>query len=146
MAASKVQTYQNHYMPLSLFFYKLTIVPAFAGIYFAVQSFRHFSWDRVVLGLAFVVLAFLPYFTRRNDRKNQDRIIRLEMQVRLARLMPKKFQNKIESLSLGQLIALRFAGDAELPKLTEKVLKENIRRREEIKRLIKNWKPDHHRV
>ncbi|MBL8991753.1 MAG: hypothetical protein JNM63_00335 [Spirochaetia bacterium] len=146
MSKNKVQTYQNHYMPLSLFFYTLTGVPAFSGIYFTVQAVLHFSWDRVVLALAFAVIAFLPFYSRRNARKNQDRIIRLEMQVRLAKLLPKKLSNQIESFSLGQLIALRFAGDAELPKLTEKVLKEGIRSREKIKQLIKDWKADHLRV
>jgi hypothetical protein len=56
----------------------------------------------------------------------QDRIIRLEMQVRLDRLLSGELRDRARTLSLKQLIALRFASDAELPALVQVVLDKNI--------------------
>jgi hypothetical protein len=47
---------------------------------------------------------------------------------------------------MGQVIALRFASDAELPALARKVLDEKLVERKAIKQLIKNWKPDYLRA
>ncbi len=44
--------------------------------------------------------------------------------------------------SVGQLVALRFASDEELPELARKVLDEKIEDRKAIKKLVKNWQPD----
>jgi len=73
----------------------------------------------------------------------QDRIIRLEMQVRLARL---GLEEQARRLTLKQLIALRFASDGELPGLIEKVLSENTTDTDEIKKQVKDWQPDYQRI
>ncbi len=44
-----------------------------------------------------------------------------------------------------QIIALRFASDAELPDLAKKAVEENMRSKD-IKAAIKNWRPDYHRA
>lgn len=72
----------------------------------------------------------------------QDRIIRLEMRVRLARLGQEPLY---ERLSTRQLVALRFASDAELPALMQRALGENLTSRQ-IKEAIRDWQPDHHRT
>jgi hypothetical protein len=76
----------------------------------------------------------------------QDRLIRLEERLRIARLVPAELQSKCDALTAGQLIALRFASDAELPALTKKVIDERIVDRKTIKSLIVNWRPDYHRA
>ena len=76
----------------------------------------------------------------------QDRLIRLEMEVRLARLLPTDLEERARALSIKQRVALRFASDAELPELVRKVLDERLEDGKTIKRMVKNWQADHQRV
>ncbi|HPU97597.1 MAG TPA: DUF6526 family protein [Candidatus Hydrogenedentes bacterium] len=76
----------------------------------------------------------------------QDRIIRLEMQTRLRRVLPEDRHWEINGLTLDQMIGLRFASDGELPDLVRKVLDENITSRDAIKRMVKHWESDELRV
>ncbi len=76
----------------------------------------------------------------------QDRIIRLEMQTRLRRVLPPDRHWEINGLTVSQLIGLRFASDEELPDLVRKVLDENITDRDAIKRMVKHWESDEMRV
>jgi hypothetical protein len=71
----------------------------------------------------------------------QDRIINLEMRVRCASLLTPQQQAIMDRLGKGQLIALRFASDAELPALLEQAEREHLSA-DQIKRAIKNWVPD----
>ena len=72
----------------------------------------------------------------------QDRIIRLEMQLRLARLGR---STDLARVSLRQLIALRFAGDGELPALLDRTVADGLTP-DAIKRAITDWQPDLIRV
>ncbi len=76
---------------------------------------------------------------------NQNRIIRLEMRLRYYILTQKRFEEIEKQLSKGQVLALRFAPDEELPSLVEKAIRENLTP-DQIKKSIRNWLPDHHRV
>ena len=83
---------------------------------------------------------------RTNALVVQDRVIRLEERLRMARLLPDDLRPRIDEFTVSQLAALRFASDAELHDLARRVLVEKIERRDEIKRAIKNWRADWHRV
>ena len=72
----------------------------------------------------------------------QDRLIRLEMRLRLRQLLPPDLQARIYELTPGQLIAMRFAGDEELPELTREVLSGNLPTAKAIKMRVKNWQAD----
>jgi hypothetical protein len=72
----------------------------------------------------------------------QDRLIRLEMQLRLQGLLPVDLQARIPEFTINQLVALRFASNAELPGLAGKVLAENLQDRKTIKRMIQSWHAD----
>jgi hypothetical protein len=96
--------------------------------------------------LAGLTGALCSVMARSYSTKVQDRIIRLEMRLRMERVLPPDLAVRIGEFTLGQLIALRFASDAELPELARKVLAEKIEKRSEIKKLIKDWQADWHRV
>jgi hypothetical protein len=72
----------------------------------------------------------------------QDRVIRLEMQVRMQGVLPVNLRPRIPEFTVNQLVALRFASDAELPALAGKVLSESLNDRKSIKRMIQNWRAD----
>jgi len=94
--------------------------------------------------LAAIILLLLMGNVRGYAVKNQDRIIRLEEQVRLRRLMPDE-PGVLAALSMSQLIGLRFASDAEVPALARRAVKENLDRKA-IKAAIVEWRPDEDRV
>jgi hypothetical protein len=91
-------------------------------------------------------LILIALFARTFALKAQDRVIRLEERLRLRELLPADLKPRIPELSADQLIALRFASDAELPELTAAVLRDNIRTRDGIKKRIRQWRVDDHRL
>jgi hypothetical protein len=72
----------------------------------------------------------------------QDRIIRLEMQTRLARLGREADCGR---MTLRQIVALRFASDAELPALLDRAVAENLTA-DQIKRAVTTWQADYLRT
>lgn len=105
-----------------------------------------FSWDgleRVLLALGLVV-GFLV--SRLMVLKVQDRVIRLEERLRYERVLPADLKPRIGEFTVNQLIALRFASDAELPALARKVLDDKVVERKAIKQMVKTWKPDYLRA
>jgi hypothetical protein len=97
----------------------------------------------VILAAAFVVLVFRA---RVFALAVQDRVIRLEERLRYERVLPTDLQARCGELTVGQIVALRFASDAELPALARKVLDEKVTERKAIKQQIKNWRPDYLRA
>ena len=93
-----------------------------------------------------IALGLLAWYARTFPLRAQDRIIRLEERLRLERLLPADLKSRISELRTGQLIALRFAGDEELPELIRTVLDKGIRRQDEIKKLVRSWRADHLRM
>ncbi len=68
------------------------------------------------------------------------------MRLRMERLLPADLKPRIEDFTVGQLIALRFASDPELPELARRVLNDKVTERKAIKQMVKNWKPDYLRA
>lgn len=146
MASAEPQSLANH----------KRIVPGFHQLGFAlVLSYLVVATVQLVrapglgtIGGLLIALIFLvlTWYIRIFPLVVQDRVIRLEERLRLARLLPADLQPQIEKLSVGQLAALRFASDAEVPALVRKVIAEQLTSRQAIKELIKDWRPDHLRV
>jgi len=99
---------------------------------------RHFAFQ-VVVAAALLATAFL---SRIQALTVQDRLIRLEMRLRLRGVLPPDLQSNIDALTHRQLVALRFASDAEMPELVREVLAGKLSTSKAIKALIKNWQAD----
>jgi Family of unknown function (DUF6526) len=91
-------------------------------------------------------LIMLALTARMMALKVQDRVIRLEEWLRYERMLPADLQSRIGEFTVDQIIALRFASDAELPTLARKVLDEKVQERKSIKQLVKTWRPDYLRA
>jgi len=105
-----------------------------------------FSWGSIVNVLVAMALLVLAFYARAFAMTVQDRVIRLEMRLRLAGALPPDLCPRIPEFTVGQLVSLRFACDAELPELARKVLDEKLDDRKAIKKLIKNWQADYLRA
>jgi len=100
------------------------------------------SFLLVLLAVALLVWVFK---TRLYALKVQDRVIRVEERLRLMHLLQEPLRSRIPELTENQLVGLRFASDMEVAALVERALKEKLSRRD-IKKSIKNWRPDDWRV
>ena len=108
----------------------------------AVKAPGFFSAWSVVLALGLIGLA---WYVRAFPLRAQDRVIRLEERLRLTQVLLEPLRSRVPELTPTQLIALRFASDAELPSLVEETLQERLSNAE-IKKRIKVWRPDTFRV
>ena len=114
---SETQNYKNHTRFHPLFHFVGFPILAISLIYFIVRIFQDFSWDRLMFVLLIIGIVATFFLSRTNALKAQDRVIRLEERLRYNILLSKDLAAKAESLKTGQMIALRFASDAELPAL-----------------------------
>lgn len=106
----------------------------------------NFSLDGFVGVLVAAALVGLMLYARLFALKVQDRVIRLEERMRLENLLPADLRPRIAEFTNGQLVALRFACDAELPALARKVLTDNIQSGKAIKQMVQTWRPDYLRA
>ena len=144
--SSEQQRYDTHrrYHPVSHFVIAPILILNFiVAIVVAVRDFSLLALWNVIFAFAVMMLGIIVRFYA---TKNQDRIIRVEETVRLYRVLPPELRSRIADLTTGQLVALRFAGDEELPELVQAILSGELRGRESIKRRIRNWRPDTQRV
>jgi len=142
VAQQKAQTFENH----------VRVVPAYHMYVFGV-FLVNFVWRLVQLkdGITFasimnvlIAAAFilLFFYARVFTLTVQDRVIRLEMRMRLERLLSPELRSRIPEFTVPQLVSLRFASDDELPGLARQVLEEKLNDRKTIKRRVKNWQAD----
>jgi hypothetical protein len=149
------QTFSNHakFVPMFHFF----LLPALSlnllwaiRWFFPLQVSTMFGFQvfighlvNLLVAIALIVMAFLA---RTFALGVQDRVIRLEERIRYERLLPEDLKPRIGEFTTNQLVALRFACDAELPALARKVLDAKISERKAIKQMVQNWRPDYQRV
>ena len=142
---AETQSLKNHTMfdpPFHFFLAPLGLILLSLAIY---DLLKNPGWMTGIHVLVILWLIVLVFKTRIYSLKIQDRVIRLEERLRLQGLLPSSLQSRIPDLSIGQLIGLRFASDAELPGLVEKTLGGNWTRKQ-IKEAIQNWRADNWRV
>ena len=146
MAETAQQSFENH----------TRIVPAYHMGAFGIflinllwslyRLAKYPSAETVVSLLLAVGFLLLFFYARIFALTVQDRVIRLEMQLRLRQMLPADLQARIAELTPKQLIAMRFASDDELPGLCRAVLNDKTMEQKAIKKMIKNWRPDHLRA
>jgi len=144
--ADTQQSYANHTRWHPPFHFFVIPVMLINFIWTIVEFVKTPAWHQgwwIVVSAALVVLAFL---VRINALKVQDRLIRLEERLRYQQLLPGELAQQCGSLSLGPIIALRFASDEELEGLVREVVGGRFAKSAEIKRAIKNWRSDTFRV
>jgi predicted lysophospholipase L1 biosynthesis ABC-type transport system permease subunit len=142
------QTYKNHgrfHPPFHFFVAPILLLNVLVSIAVLIHHWpKHWLlliW-MVVISLA---LFFLAGFARSYALRVQDRVIRLEEKLRYQRLLSPDLLAASQALTLKQIIALRFASDAELPALVQRTLAENLVPKA-IKQSISSWRPDYLRV
>jgi hypothetical protein len=137
-----MQTYATHrrYFPLYHFF--VLPIAALNVVITAADLVRRPSLRDV---LAFLIaLCLLAGFlaARTMTLVVQNRLIGLEMRLRLAAVLEPDLARRIPELRLRHLIALRFASDAEVPDLVRRCLAGEFASGEDVKREIRQWRPD----
>ena len=139
------QSFKNHtrWLPAFHFFaVPVLLLNTLNAIrYLYLEPSRHTAFN-VLVAAAILTTCFLA---RIMALTAQDRLIRLEMRLRLAGLLPPDLNARFNELTRSQLVALRFASDAELPELCRTALNEKTSQRD-IKKMIKRWEADHLRV
>jgi len=144
--AEKPQNFENHTKIVPAFHLFVLPVLALNFISSIVRVFRAPSYWTVVSLLVSIALVLLALTARIFALTVQDRVIRLEMRLRLQQLLPQELKSRIPEFTAGQLLSMRFASDAELPDLARKVLDEKLTDRKAIKKLIRDWQPDYLRA
>ena len=144
--ANQGQNFANHTRFVPAFHY--VALPILLGNLASavVELFNGITFDASLHVLVAVALIIVALFARVFALKAQDRVIRLEMRLRMRELLPEDRQGRINDFTPTQMVGLRFAGDAELPELARKVLDENITKMTPIKKMITDWQGDYFRV
>ena len=138
----KDQNYKNHkqFSPLYHFF---TVPLSFVCLALAINNvFKDANMTSVILLILSVLIILGLALMRLFSLKAQDRAIRAEENLRYFSITGKLLDKE---LRIGQITALRFAGDNEFIELVDKAKNGNMNSND-IKQSIKNWRADHHRV
>jgi hypothetical protein len=136
------QNYQNH-VRFNRGFHFVTVPLIGIGLGFAIYSYcNSLALTDGLLILAFVLLYVIAFFARWFGLRNQDRAIRADERLRYYILTQKMLPSQ---LRMGQILALRFASDEEIPALVERTVREKLSSKE-IKQSIKNWRGDYNRI
>ena len=135
--------------PFHLILFTALVVNLVVALDFAYQLHRAGLEHWLVYAEWLVILSivvFIPVLRIRTyPLKVQDRVIRLEEQLRLQALAPAEWHTQIYKLSEDQLIGLRFASDDEVVELAKQALEHKLNRKQ-IKERIKEWRPDNWRI
>ena len=140
------QNFKNHvrFVPLFHFFVVPVLLVNFA---WSVHNLaHHVSTETVIASLTAAALIMVAFFGRIFALRVQDRVIRLEMRMRMQQLLPADLKARIVEFQPGQLVALRFASDAELPQLARKVLDGSLTGQKAIKMAVSDWQGDYLRA
>jgi FtsH-binding integral membrane protein len=140
------QNYQNHAQRVPGFLaVGLAIFASFIGslvnLYHSIGDHQRI-YSASLLVVLTVSLFFVAFFCRTFALKAQDRAIRAEENLRHFAMTGKLLDPR---LTMKQIIALRFASDAEFQPLIAEALAKNLDSKS-IKMQVKNWRADFDRA
>lgn len=144
--SNNTQSFKNHTRLVPAFHLVTLPLIMINAIWAIVALTRHPGADTIRGLIIAVALTLLALFARQFAVTVQDRVIRLEMRLRIKEICPPDLAARVREFTPGQLVALRFAGDAELTALARKVLDDKMENRKAIKSLIKDWQGDYLRA
>jgi hypothetical protein len=139
------QNFSNHARMHPLFHYvaaPLVIAGLIGSIVNLINGRPESHYDAALIVVLFLSLLFIGSMVRTYSLKVQDRAIRAEESLRHFVLTGKPLDSRLRT---GQIVALRFASDAEFPALAAKAAEENLSGKQ-IKQAVQNWRADHYRV
>jgi len=137
-----VQNYENHTKFVPVFHIGVLGIFVANIVQSGIRLYHGFNAENVIGLLVALALLVGILYARMFALTVQDRVIRLEMRLRMERVLPEELRGRIGEFSVGQLVSLRFAGDAELPELARKVLEGKIEDRKTIKQMVTDWQAD----
>lgn len=143
-----MQNYKNHirfYIPHHFIFYpSIGLLLAFAIWKAFIDHSNSTVW--VFMAVMLLLVGWLSFMLRQHYALTlQNRIVVLEMRYRYFSITGTKLESLEPKLTFGQIAALRFASDEELPDLLQRTLVEKLSP-SDIKKSIQNWLPDNRRV
>lgn len=141
----KEQNFKNHLRFVKLYHQvglPLLLVLLIGSVINLVTSSRENLYSASLILVTNILLGIALYFARAFALKANDRAIRAEENFRHYLISGTPLP---AGLRLGQIVALRFASDAELVALAAKAKSENLGSNA-IKEQIQNWRADHERV
>jgi len=144
--ASDSQNFSNHAQFTPAYHYFTAPLSMVFLIWSVKRAISTPNADTMYMLVGALCITGLATVARISPLRVQDRVIRLEERLRLARVLPADLQPRIEELAPRHLVALRFAGDSEVTELVRQVLANPAMTQKEIKQQIKQWKPDFFRA
>lgn len=143
---AKTQTYANHARYLPLFHFVASPITGLYFVHSVLYALRHpHAVHFVEAFYAFAIFAGV-LASRIMALSVQNRVIRLEMRLRLKEILPPALAARVPELRVRQLVALRFASDAEMPGLVQRTLNGEFATPKAIKAAITDWQPDYLRA
>lgn len=139
---SHKQSFQSHMRWFPIFHFFASPVTAIYAVYAITQAAKLPSQASLLHAVWALAVSVGVVASRVMAITVQNRVIRLEMRLRLKDVLPAELATRAKALTVRQLIALRFASDAELPALVERTLKGEFENAKAIKAAVTDWQAD----
>ena len=141
------QNFANHRRTVPMFHFVvlplllLTFIGSIVNLTQSLGDHERLYNAALIAALSFATLFAAP-FARNFALKAQDRAIRAEENLRHFVMTGKLLDPR---LSVGQIVALRFASDGEFVALAQKAAQDGMKP-DDIKRAVKSWRADEYRA
>ena len=139
---SETQNYQNHVRTLPTYVNVVFLILLANVLWSGYRLIGTFTMDSVLVFLMSIAIVMVAFISRTQTLTVQNRVVRLEERLRYRELLPPDVAARAATLPIAQIVALRFASDAELPGLVNEVLGGQVSTARDIKLKVKDWRAD----